>query len=70
MRQFHRPDTRCPLIVVSAGPCACKIVDNVNAISSVSTTFAAIEKRVLFTANDLGISSSLLMSTLDPGLGQ
>jgi hypothetical protein len=32
------------LIVVSAGPCACNLADNVNVISSTSATSAAIEK--------------------------
>jgi hypothetical protein len=62
------------LIVVSAGPCACKAVDNVNAISNAGsieiTAFAAIGKRRWYTANDLGISCSLLVSARDPNSGQ
>jgi hypothetical protein len=67
------------LIVVSAGPCACKVVANVNAISNAGsieiTAFAAIRKRWWFTvwwftANDLGISCSLLVSARDPNSGQ
>jgi hypothetical protein len=63
-----------PLIVVSAGPCACNLVENVNAISTTSTseitTAAFIGKLLLFTANDLGISCSLLVSARDPNSGQ
>jgi len=63
-----------PLTVVSAGPCACNLVDNVSAITTTNTseitTFAAIGKHLLFTANDLGISCSLLVSARDPNSGQ
>jgi hypothetical protein len=68
-----------PLIVVSAGPCACKVVDNANAINNAGsieiTAFAAIRKRCWFTvwwltANDLGISGSLLVSAFDLNSGQ
>src|SRR5208337_3972990 len=62
-----------PLIVVSANPCACDVVDNVETISTVSatpsTTSAVIEKYFGFTANDLGISCSLLVNARDPILG-
>jgi len=63
-----------PLTVVSAGPYACNVVDSVNTIRKASTseitTFAVIGKRLLFTANDLGISCSLLVSARDPNSGQ
>jgi hypothetical protein len=63
-----------PLTVVSAGPCACNLVDSANAISKTSTSkttaSVAIGKYLLFTANDLGISCSLLVSARDPNSGQ
>src|SRR5208282_4344954 len=62
------------LTVVSAGPCACNGVDSAIPISSASiresATSAAFEKRLLFNANDLGISSSLLVSTCNPDSDQ
>jgi hypothetical protein len=62
------------LIVVSAGPCACNVLDNVNPISSANnreiTTSAAIGKHLLFTANHLRISFSLLVSARHPNSRQ
>jgi hypothetical protein len=62
------------LIVVSAGPCACNVVDNVNAVINASmreiNTSAAIGRYLFFTANDLGISFSLLVSARHPNSGQ
>ena len=55
-----------PLIVVSAGPWARDCVDNVNATSSASAgkiaPFAVVGKHLLFTANHLRMSFSLLVS--------
>jgi hypothetical protein len=62
------------LTVVRAGPCACNVVDNVNQISTAGsmeiTALAALGKRLLFTANHLGMPCPLLVSPHDPHLGQ
>jgi hypothetical protein len=62
------------LIVVSAGPCACNVVDNVNAVINASmreiTTSAASGKYLFFTANRLRMSFSLLVSARHPNSGQ
>jgi hypothetical protein len=62
------------LIVVSAGPCAYELAGIANTTSRVSTSeitvFAILGKLVLFSANDLGIPVSLLVSAYNPGSDQ
>jgi hypothetical protein len=62
------------LIVVSAGPCAYELADIANTTNRVSTSeitaFAILGKLVLFSANDLGIPVSLLVSAYNPGSDQ
>jgi len=57
---------------VSAGPCACNLVGNASAISktSASEITTSAGKHLLFTANDLGIFCSLLVSARDRNSGQ
>jgi hypothetical protein len=58
----------------ASGPCACNLFENAHAISSAMITViissAAIGKHLCFTANDVGISYSLLVQYTRPDMGQ
>jgi hypothetical protein len=61
-------------MVVSAGPWACSVLNNANANADSSTRkltiSVAIGKHLLFTANHLRMSFSLLLSALNPDSAQ